>query len=460
MTKQIRTILFYGCLAIFIIIAPLVVFYAQGYRIDFENRRITKTGAFYFRISPKNSDIFLDGKLVKKNQSFFLNSILIENLLPGNYTVEIKKQDYSLWKKTLEIKAMEATEVKNILLFPQNSHSELIAKNVNDFFPAPDGKKIVLQKNDSQGYYLTIFEPESNLETIAVKEKDILKTGNSFLNLSWLADSQRFILETAISEQRKFFLVETTKIPIKSTSLNISPDSERIESDQKNPDQLFVLEADKLSLNNLTAKTSREIAKSVVAFAQFNDSVYLLQNNGFVSIVKNYDITNATRLNEAPLIIEKETYYNLIPTKAGVFLEKGEALLFFDKGKAIFTGIATEINDFQISPDNQKIAYFNGGEISIYYLEERREQPQKKSGEKTFLIKLPGNINQLFWLNNDYLITATEDGLMALEIDERDQPNSVILARLKNPKLFFDKNTEKTSVLTEGNFLTYPTILP
>ena len=103
MTKQQRIILFLICAFLFVISAVAVIFYSQGFRLDLKNRRIAQTGAFYFKVLPKNAQIFLDGKL-KKRTDFLFSSALIENLLARKYRVEIKKEGYFTWEKTLEAK--------------------------------------------------------------------------------------------------------------------------------------------------------------------------------------------------------------------------------------------------------------------------------------------------------------------------------------------------------------------
>ena len=71
MTKKSRTVLFLICFCIFLLIAPAVVFYSEGYRIDFKNKKISQTGAFYFKVSQRSADIYLNGKLAKKTGLLF-----------------------------------------------------------------------------------------------------------------------------------------------------------------------------------------------------------------------------------------------------------------------------------------------------------------------------------------------------------------------------------------------------
>lgn len=131
MTKRIRTVLFIICVFLFILVAPSVVFYSQGYRFDFETKKIVQTGGIYLKTSQSNAEIYINGKL-KDTTSIFTNSRLIENLLPKTYSVEIKKKGYHTWQKNLEVREKQVTEAKNVLLIQQNPDFFIIATSTKE----------------------------------------------------------------------------------------------------------------------------------------------------------------------------------------------------------------------------------------------------------------------------------------------------------------------------------------
>jgi len=119
MTKKTRTILFFICVFLFVLTAPAAIFYSQGYRFDFETQKIVQTGGLYLKVTPRSAQVYINGKL-KNTTSIFTNASLIENLMPKNYDVEISKNGYYPWRKTLEVRERRVTEAKNIVLFPQD----------------------------------------------------------------------------------------------------------------------------------------------------------------------------------------------------------------------------------------------------------------------------------------------------------------------------------------------------
>ena len=133
MTKRARTILFFICALLFLIIAPTIVLYSMGYRFDFDSKKIVATGAFYLKVWPKKAEIYLGSKQ-KKKTDFFFGSAYIDNLLPKKYEIEVRKKGFHLWRKTLEIEEGRVTELKNIYLIPKDLSFVNAVNNIDNFW--------------------------------------------------------------------------------------------------------------------------------------------------------------------------------------------------------------------------------------------------------------------------------------------------------------------------------------
>ena len=92
MDKKTKRNLVIFCVSFFLIVSPITILYSQGYRIDFKNKEIVKTGGLYFKTLPKSAQILINEK-PKKKTDFFFGAILIENLIPDLYNVEIQKEN-------------------------------------------------------------------------------------------------------------------------------------------------------------------------------------------------------------------------------------------------------------------------------------------------------------------------------------------------------------------------------
>ncbi|MBI4358988.1 MAG: PEGA domain-containing protein [Candidatus Nealsonbacteria bacterium] len=465
MTKRTRTLLFFFCSFCFLIITPLVVFYNQGYRFDLTTYRITKTGALYFRVSPRDSEVLLDGRLMKKTD-FFFGSALIENLLPGNYSVEIRKEGYSPWRKNLEVKAMAVTEANNVVLFPEKNDFAIFAKGVEKFFPSPSGRKTILQKRDSQGQYLTLFDAQSNIEKIFLRDRSFASKAAavSFLDLQWSADSQKILIRTVVNEGERLFWADTQADPASPVALDLLNGFEKVSfSTGSNPGRQFLgLKEQALFFADLDSRKTQKIMDHVLAFQSFEGKIYLLDNTGIVSRLDNPLATEKQPLSDTPFPTRSEVPLELLVSPSNLFLREENSLYRLDEKTRSLVKIVDSLNDFQVSPDGEKLVYLNHGEISVYFLKEKTDQPQKKAGERILLARFSQDIDRAYWLNNNYLIFSVGESLRIGEIDDRPALNVREIAQFKNPLLFFQKSgdNKKASVLTEGNFLLSANLLP
>ena len=148
MTKRRRTILFLLLVMVFFLSAPTVILYSQGYRIDIDQKRVTQTGAFFLKVKPNSAHVQINGETVKKTD-FLFGSILIKNFLPKIYTIEISREGYYTWQKTLEIRARQVTDAKHVILFPQNielRETTVDIENIELEELSPDKRKIAFTK--------------------------------------------------------------------------------------------------------------------------------------------------------------------------------------------------------------------------------------------------------------------------------------------------------------------------
>lgn len=430
MTRRIRLIIFLFLLVLFLIAAPLTVLYCLGWRFDWEAKKISQPGALYFKVVPKNVEIYLNGKFEEKTD-FFFGSALIENLFPGKYEVEIKKEGFNNWKKVLQVKEREVTEAKNIVLIPKDPKFNLLSKGVEDFFFSPDGKKIILKEKSGNGWSLKLFEIEKNLKSHLIDEKTISRTGVELISLKFSPDSKKILLELGLKENINSYLLDLQATPPTPTLVDLNP-AEKIYFNSEAPQGLAVIE------------------ENAIAWIATSKDIYYLDKDGFL-FKANFSLNRRDRLNIIPFNMKQETEYQIIPVNSKVLLKENDALYFFDENKKSFEKISDSIEGFRTSFDFKKLAYFNNYEILTLFLEKIWDQPQKEAGDKTFLTRFSEKIGDVFWLNNHYLIFNVENKIKVAEIDDRDRINIVDLAEFKEPKLFWNQNAKKLYILSEQN---------
>lgn len=137
MTIKKRVIILVIIAIAFLIAAPIVIYYAIGYTFDFEQWRLVKTGILLINTEPKGVQIFLNGKLKSESPA------RIRFLLPNDYRLELKKDGYMPWEKSITVSAQQITHLnskdREIYLFLQNPETTLTATSTQKLIQSDPG---------------------------------------------------------------------------------------------------------------------------------------------------------------------------------------------------------------------------------------------------------------------------------------------------------------------------------
>lgn len=415
MSSNYRKILFSVFFSIFVLAAPSMILYSQGYRLDFSpanGKIIVKTGGLFIKIYPKSAEIFINGKFAKKTDIFF-GSALIENLTPKKYKIEVKKEGYYSWEKSLDVKEKEVTELKNIVLFPKNPQFEVLGKDINDFWVSPDGKKIILYEDHPGGWTLKLYDVEKNLKSQMIGEDDIYADGASLNGLKWFWDSKSVELDVDVKNEKKYYQLNIEKFPPRLSKTDTPP-----------------------------------VPGNTLAYEKTDDAVYYLDSQGFVF---RKDLSNgfAVKVNSKPLTPLQDKIHGIRILNGNIFLKDGSTLYFFSEKSGEFEKIHEDVSsDPKISPDGQKIAFFSNSELWVFFLKEKTEEIKKNPGDKLFIARISEKIQDCYWFNSDYLVFSAGGSIKAADIDERDKINITDLAKFSD--LGKDQSRQKQAMAWDG----------
>ncbi|MCP6718109.1 MAG: hypothetical protein KJI70_00995 [Patescibacteria group bacterium] len=395
--------------------APILTLYVQGYRFDFENKKLTQTGGFFIKtIQPKQADIYLDGKFFQTTD-FFFSSALIENLLPKKYNVKIQKNDYRTWEKNLEIKEKQVVEIRSIVLIPEDPGFKLLATNVNNIWFSKDKKRAIIKEKDKDFWSLKLYNFEKNIKTHLLKETDIYETGAGLEQLGF-KDNNTLLLEIAKNEQIIYFELQIDKIP-------------------------SVLRQ---------VKSPQPIIEDVLVYQENDNQIYYIDDSGHL-YKTNKSLSSKEQLTEKPFEVKKETLYKLYVFDEFIFLQQNQAIYLLNQENKEFEKFSENIISLKVSPNLTKMVYSSDSEIRIFFLKAQTIQPRFNKAEDMFLMRLSESIKNVFWLNSDYLIIDIGNSLKITEIDNRDKINIYEIATVQNPELFLDHQTDKLYLLDRGN---------
>jgi len=310
-----RKILLGIAVVFFVAVTPPLLLYACGYSFDWQSGKIIMTGGFYFKSSPKQAEIYLNGELKGKTPA------LIKRILPGEYLMSIQKAGYHPWQKNLKIKSQMVTEARNILLMPENPSAESVEENLAKNFSTE--KYLSLENNFSDDFYIS--KPSYILyynDPIVLKQKQISQVP--------LADSRQY----------RIFAYSLSKIALLSG--------------------------------------------------------------------------------------QKELY-------------------LFNPEEKNFKLIAEGVENLQFTNNGQKLLYYTSNEIWAYYLEDILVQPNKLKGEKDLITRTSQKIKTAVWYpgTNEHIIYTVNEKTKIIELDSRDQRNTVDLFDYEISQITYEPEEEK-----------------
>ena len=164
MTKLQRKLYLLFFVALFLVTAPIIVLFAQGYRFDRTGRIFVYSGSITIKSWPRDIDIFVNGKKQdRKKLNAINNSYTINGVRPGKYSLRCERTGYTPWSKNIEVHSGISTEFWNVVLFPTNNR-ELVShppENIDQFFLSP--------RNEEEIVY---FSPEDDQKIVSLLNSD------------------------------------------------------------------------------------------------------------------------------------------------------------------------------------------------------------------------------------------------------------------------------------------------
>lgn len=363
MKKRTRFYILVLSAILFLIVAPYIVAYSLGYRIDFEQMKIVSTGGIYVKAQPLGAEIIIDSE---SNRTGLLSqNVFVQNLLPKQHTVIIKKDGYHDYKKSLEVKEREVVRLEKVILFKEN----------------------------------IAFEPLTD------------KTNSPFL--------------------------------------------------EKEEEKLFVIKGSNLYRNQ--PGQSQPILRKVLVFETQDGNIIWISQNGILN-KSSGNGENTEKLTQTPLKISKNKTYKIIAISRHIFLLEDSNLLKFNEDKKDFEPFYDRVKDIKLSPDGQKVLYYNDSEILYSYL-------NSTDNQSVFLNRFSEKIGEVFWLNNDYIVFTLLDKVVISEIDVRDGINMITLPEaitltdnnsiaLKDIKIYLEKEQARLYIQSQDNIILSERLIP
>lgn len=438
MRLSFRYGLIIGFVALFLVIAPLVILFLSGTRYDFENNRFVKTGIITARTSPRGAELYINGELADTTPS------TIRFLEPGDYDITIQKQGYFPWSKRLHVKAQFVTWVNQagpLLLFRSTPKRTPIEKDVLDIY-AGTSKFIYLTKSEIR--YGDISDPV-NTKSIPLPrqfEKATIQASSH--------NQEIFLLQNGNSYAAIVDISEGTIYDITNVALNPTPTTPAAFK-LTDGGKLYLLQDTTLYHIDWKDKAKKEILKHTLAFFPAENSVYSINiphvdlSTALPNNWQNYNLirtelaTNTTQLLKGQL--PKFNRAQLYLTGQNQAFVLGDDSLYAVQNE--LKRIADSVISVEVDINTRTITYATRNEISIYNLDSLSSYSITRSAEPIYN---PVAVSNVGWAFYDH-----QGKLNAVEYDDRDRQNTYSFAEISdNAKFFVSPDARFILLLNNG----------
>jgi hypothetical protein len=156
---------------VFILLAPVIVLYSLGYRLD-NQYSLQKTGGIFIHSSIANSSVFVDNHFFK-GTGIFIRNTLIQDLIPNKkYTIRVEKDGYQTWVKDIAVYPSFVSE-GTVLMLPNVFETREIFKYLDMDGVATSTVRIKNQTKPTNPDFIEISELFASSSKVSVVKKNI-----------------------------------------------------------------------------------------------------------------------------------------------------------------------------------------------------------------------------------------------------------------------------------------------
>lgn len=479
MQGKLRVVLFLLFVSSFFVASGSILFYAFGYRFNFERGIFIYGGSITLKSNPVEINVKIDGvPLSTGNLSRINQSYHISGIIPGEHSIEISAPGYQTWSKNVVVRSGLSNEFWNITL-PRQEYTTTPYPDTDGFikyFQSPEPSVFAGIQERNHTVRITMRDTEKEVGDILYSQSNAFFAFEKNENLEWSTAGDRIVFPLLLEGARHTITVnaETKEVRDLSTELN----QFTITRPRWNPavrNSLFYRSGDKLYRLDLTASITEPLepillAEHVAAYDISGSDVFIANTeDGLIyrfgadetlpelnpitfTPLKNLD-TNAT-------LVVYDAYRIAILSSDGT-------LSFFNAdldNQPLRTLADRGIQGVQFSDDGKKLLFFSDHEVSVYFIREWEVQPKRdrdsiwqisRFADPISMVQLTKDYEHILYLKGSQVFVTeldNRDRRIIHELIHFDRPPLQILSRVNANQIFFVADTGDSSELLSINF--------
>jgi hypothetical protein len=444
MSFRYRLLIIIPLFIIFVIAAPALILYGEGYRYDWQNKRLSQTGNLFIDSSPRQATVLLNNQPLNGPwyQKWFIHKkilgiplvqgstpTIINNLLPNKYDIAIEKANYRPWRKTLKILPQQTTNTGRVDLFLAELSPRLITKDQITFLSPVD--------NNRQTIYAT-YQPSTKTSTIKLLKNDpaIYTTEDLAQIPGKVSDIQKINNDLIIKTTSNFYLINI------SSPKDILPINTLVPGGQKvslTNNVLYAQAGNKIYIidqGNKKASLYFDLAQIYGKKFILND--WAIKNNYFLIVKGSYQGSWLEMINLASEVKDynlQSVVFSLMLPADGFKINTNQInddLVILNNSKNIIIVDVTQKTNYLIYNNNANNAIVRPGEKDILLtndFEASLISLIKNTNDiwetNTVLLNRGSEkIKKIIWSPNyNYCLSATANNINVVELDDRNGRN-------------------------------------
>lgn len=434
MTPRVRRLYFTSAIIAFIILAPLFVFYASGYRVNFSNFSIYQTGILVISSQPKGADVFLNDKKLRAT-----TPIRFSTVAPGQYKLRIEKADYLPWSSQIRIAGKASTVISDLPLFYASpKETQLWSGPFEAGRLSEDHKSIVLSTPTEEGNNLHVLSLNgTSRQSIQNIEAGEIK------DLQWSAQKNYILLKMLRNEKNIWLLVNTNSASTRDITDLLQQDVLETWWSKQSDDFLFYKTSNGFYRLDIFTGESELITTDVVSsFLPNANGGYFIASDTFGFHIFSYDSTRS----EPELIQDLDNdAYTLLEQKNQWFglLHTGRlslSLIRNTPGSPLLTlPLSVSVNAIAWNPNNDdEILVADGYELNLVNVQ---------SGQVQLLTRTSQNFEDFGWLPNTHMAYTSNNGRIEVYTTKQEYPSQSTLIQSAEGKYFIGASNDGKSLL-------------
>lgn len=474
-TGKIRFALFLLFVGSFFIVSGSILFYAFGYRFNFERGIFVYGGSITLKSNPVQIDVSIDGVPIPAGDLSRINqSYHIAGIIPGEHSVEVSTPGYQSWNKNIVVRSGISNEFWNIVLPRQ--HYETVrypgTENFTKYFQSPNPTVFAgIQERD---HTVSIMMRDTDKEegTLLYSRRDASFAFEKNENLEWSTAGDQIVFPVLIDNLRHIIIVNTETLEVRDISAELGQFS--LMRPRWNPavrNSLLYRSDGKLYRLDIGAGqetplqpmllaehiTTYDISGSDIFIANMEDGfIYRFGAEQTQPDLRSIADVSAENLQPGTTLIVYDAYRIALLSSDG-------ALIFYNASmddQPVRTLAEHGILGAQFSDDGKKLLFFSDHEISVYFIQEWDVQPKRDIDSIWQISRFADTISSVQWTKDyEHILYLKGSQVFLTELDNRDRRNINTLIEFRNPPLQILSRVNNNQIFFVSNDDTSPELV-